>query len=249
MIDKGNRRRNRCQTDYPAHRLSLPIRVRGLLAATLLASLVACQLTARPTTTPPPPATPLPIPTSWTPASTPTSESPQTSLPSPMEEGKSLDVTLATDAGSYPASGAEVHLTLTNNTPQPIYLPICGPWEIIHPGDPDRPTWGVECEIDYLGYKVEPGQVFADRLSLELPPGSYQAQTMVYADCTLGQPKTISARETYYGEFADCASWQGVTSPSFDMSQAAEYRENRSDRPVGCGGIAGNELSESLPPA
>ena len=222
MINKGNRQQNLCQADYPAYRLSPTIRLGGLLAATLLATLVACQLTARPTATTPPPATPLSTPTSSTPASTPTSESPQTSLPSLTEEGKSPDVTLATDAGSYPASGAEVHVTLTNNTSQPIYLPICGPWEIIHPGDPDRPPWGVECEIDYLGYKVEPGEVFADRLSLDLPPGSYQAQTMFYADCTLGQPKTISARETYYGEFADCASWQGVSSSPFDTSPAAE---------------------------
>jgi hypothetical protein len=130
-----------------------------------------------------------------------------------------LDVWLSTDADQYPSSGdGALDLTLTNQSQEPVYLPVCGPWEVVTPDDPDRPVWGVECEIDYLGHQVKPGGVFTDRLSVQLPPGSYGVQTRVYSDCELGEPKEISATETYYGEFGACAHGQEVGSPMFAVS-------------------------------
>jgi hypothetical protein len=140
-------------------------------------------------------------------------------LPSPVS-GTPVDVWLSTDADRYPADGVVLHLTLTNQSQQPVYLPVCGPWEIVRPDDPDRPAWGVACEVDYLGYEVKSGAVFTDQLSVKLPPGSYGVQTRVYSDCQLGEPKRISSRETYYGDFGACARWQQVASSVFEVYQS-----------------------------
>jgi hypothetical protein len=126
-----------------------------------------------------------------------------------------LDVALTTDASRYPPAETEIHLILTNNGGMPIYLPVCGPWEIIPVEDPDRPAWSLDCEIDYLGHKVDPGQIFADGLQVNLQQGTYQARIWVYGDCALGEPKEIDANETYYGEFGDCAIAEEAVSAPF----------------------------------
>ena len=125
------------------------------------------------------------------------------------------EVVLTTDKQIYPAGEVTVLLALTNHGAGPLYLRICGPWEVVNPAEPDRPVWTVACEIDYLGHRVEAGASFTDSLSVRLLPGIYSVQTPAYSDCTLGEPKRISARETYYGNFSDCARRQTVTSPQF----------------------------------
>lgn len=115
----------------------------------------------------------------------------------------------------YRASPDQVQLTFTNRGATPVYLPVCGPWEIVSAGDPDRPVWFIACEIDYLGYRVEPGESLVDALGVDLDPGNYQARTSVFGECELGEPKSISPQETYYGEFGACAVQQEVMSPTF----------------------------------
>jgi hypothetical protein len=115
-------------------------------------------------------------------------------------------VTLFTDAPRYAAGAVTLHLTLTNQITSPIYLPVCGPWEVIDPHDPERPVWDILCEIDYLGRRVAPGGAFTDSVSASLKPGVYSVRTRWYGDCTLGEPKSIGPGDTYYGEFGDCAT-------------------------------------------
>lgn len=126
-------------------------------------------------------------------------------------------VTLVTDAPRYAPGEVTLHLTLTNHITEPIYLPICGPWEVVRPADPDRPVWYTACEIDYLGYRVEPGGVFSDSLTVSLDPGHYQVRTRWHGGCTLGEPKPIGPRETHYGDFDDCATRATAWSDGFDV--------------------------------
>ena len=150
-------------------------------------------------------ATPTPTVTEVLPAS-----------PSPTAEEQPAAV-LTTDEQIYPAGEVTVLLALTNHGAGPLYLRICGPWEMVNPADPDRPVWTIECEIDYLGHRVEAGASFTDRLSARLESGAYRVQTLAYSDCMLGKPKRISAHETYYGDFGDCARRQRVASPPFEV--------------------------------
>jgi hypothetical protein len=106
----------------------------------------------------------------------------------------------------------ELALTLTNNGDQPVYLPICGPWEVYQEGDPGGTVWMGICEVDHLGHQVDPGAIFADALQMELDAGHYRARVGVYGDCSLGPPVEVSAQEINYGAFADCPVSQDVTS-------------------------------------
>ena len=126
-----------------------------------------------------------------------------------------LNVTLTTDAGSYPSSEAKIRLTAINDGGEPVYLPVCGPWEIIPVDDPAHPAWCCECEIDLLSYELPPGQDMAGDVRLQLRPGAYRARIRVYGDCTLSEPKEIDGNEIYYGEFSDCAIEQEVVSAAF----------------------------------
>ncbi len=117
----------------------------------------------------------------------------------------------------YDAAVQEVNLTLANLGHEAVYLPVCGPWEIFDVKDPERPVWLLVCEVDFLGYRVEPGETFTDTVATELGPGIYQARTQAYAGCTLDEAKTLSRAETYYGEFSDCAMRKVIVSPPFDV--------------------------------
>jgi len=210
MIEKQGNRQSRCRaTRSPGTRrqcASLDAYIgmgkRGLLATALLVGVAACQATTTPASAP---------------ATATTTRPTELPSPSPTQEAEpqALGIEIATDASRYPSSGATLQISLSNNSDRVVYLPVCGPWEVASAGDPTEPVWLIVCEIDYLGHRIEPGQVLADSLSLELEAGAYQVQTMVYADCQLGEPREISARETYYGEFSACAIWQQVASPTF----------------------------------
>ena len=129
-------------------------------------------------------------------------------------------VTLRTDALAYPKASTEIQVGFTNDSPGPVYLAICGPWEIARPGDPDRPVWDILCEIDYLGHRIEAGSMLTSSLSLErtmIEPGTYVVQGYAYADCALGEPYRIDANETNYGKFGDCQTRMPVQSPPFTM--------------------------------
>ena len=123
-----------------------------------------------------------------------------------------LNVSLSALPGRTSPGQVELALTLRNDGDQPVYLPICGPWEVYHEGDPGRTVWMGICEVDHLGHEVVPGGVFADTLQVELDAGSYRARIQAYGDCTLGSPQEVSEQETNYGAFADCLVTQEVTS-------------------------------------
>jgi len=134
-----------------------------------------------------------------------------TPLPPP-----SLSVDLNTDRNKYDVSNTDVGLTLVSGENQPVYLPVCGPWRVVEAVTLD---WylATVCEEDYLGYKVEPGEPFADNLQFKVEPGSYRVQVEVYGDCVLGEPRTISAKETYYGLPNTCGTRAVVYSNPFDI--------------------------------
>lgn len=159
--------------------------------------------------------TPEPTPTAE-PSVVPTRTPKPTAEPTATPMSPSLNVTLSTDSAHYKPSRVVLHLTLTNHGDQPVYLPICGPWAIIH-ADTKKLLYATVCETDYLGHKVDPGQSLADSLSLYLQAGSYEVGTKVYGDCILGEPQSISAKETYYGVFDDCAIWQEIVSEPFGV--------------------------------
>ena len=174
-----------------------------MLALSLAAALVIACATPWPTPTAEPSAVP-------TRTAKPAAEPTATPIP-PL-----LNVTLSTDSAHYKPSRVALHLALTNLGDQPVYLPICGPWSIIH-ADTKKLLYVMVCETDYLGYKVDPGQSLADSLSLYLQAGSYEVGTKVYGNCVLGEPKSISDNETYYGVFDDCAIWQEIVSEPFGV--------------------------------
>ncbi len=196
-------------------RLLKPILVVGLLGALLAAcagptQTVAPGPTVEPTT--PPTETPTVAPTA---APTPTASPPAPPTAAPLPTSQ-LNVLLTTDSPYYPPSKVELHLTVTNHGTEPVYLPICGPWGLVK-ADTLEMAWAIQCEIDYLGHKIEPGESFSGVLAEYLSEGSYRVVTEVYGDCTLGQPKTISDQETYYGEFSDCAIRETVYSEPFGV--------------------------------
>lgn len=159
-----------------------------LAAALLLALQVAC---AGPTPTPVP--------------------QPESTLTGP------LNVAISIEAVPGPGGNTEMAFTFANHGQQDVYLPICGPWEIYRDEDPERPSWFLACEIDYLGHRVAAGDTWRDRLVVKLEPGTYHARTQVYGDCTLGAPHEFSPREINYGEFGDCAVRQEAVSPAFEV--------------------------------
>ena len=142
---------------------------------------------------------------------------PPTNAPTQLPTARPLlNVTLTTGSLNYKPGKAEIEITLTNHGDEPIYLPICGPWSLAD-AESLRDFWFIECEIDYLGHKVEPGASYAGSLALFIDEGSYRVRTWVYGDCTLGEPKVISPRETYYGEFHECAVWEEAMSDPFGV--------------------------------
>jgi hypothetical protein len=126
-----------------------------------------------------------------------------------------LSVILSIDAVPGTAGTTEMAFTLANHGQQDLYVPICGPWEIYRDEDPERPSWFLACEIDYLGHRIREGDTWRDRLVVKLEPGTYHARTQVYGDCTLGAPQEYSPREINYGDFDDCAVRQEAVSPAF----------------------------------
>lgn len=140
-----------------------------------------------------------------------------TAAPSPVPTpAGTLNLSLTTDAGSYPTSGAEIQVTLTNLGAEPVYLALCEPMSLVE-ANTLTSVWVVLCEIDYLGHKVEPGGSFVDDVSPNAEPGAYRIQTTVYADCTLGEPMSFGPGQTNYGDFRDCAIRQEVVSEPFDV--------------------------------
>jgi hypothetical protein len=136
-----------------------------------------------------------------------------TSLPAdlPTPTGP-LDLSLSVLPGQASPGKVELALTLANDGEEPVYLAICGPWEVHQEGDPDRPVWLGICEVDYLGHQVAPGAIFSGTLQAELDIGRYRARTWAFGDCTLAPPQEVSAQEINYGAFGDCAVAQEVTS-------------------------------------
>lgn len=177
-----------------------------VLVATLTATLLVACGTLAPT------ATPLSTPTVMP-------QSTSTALPPPRATAKAsppptLEVTLTTDSDHYEPSKAEIHVTLANHGDEAVYLSICGPWRIVR-ADTLAMFWTIECEIDYLGHKVEPDKSFSSSVSLYLDEGSYRVQTDVYGNCSLDDSQPISTKETYYGEFSDCAIREVISSEPF----------------------------------
>jgi hypothetical protein len=171
-------------------RIKRPLKTRVLTIASVL--LAACQVTA--------------------PVQNPAAVITMTVLPAAV-----LNVDLRANADRYTTPEPAIQLTLKNRDSEPIYLPICGPWQIIRTNAPDRPAWGLVCEIDYLGHKVEAGQTFTGTVRAKLSPGAFQAGVHVYGRCRLGRPQVISAAETTYGEFGACATQQRVLSTPFTV--------------------------------
>jgi len=142
--------------------------------------------------------------------------------PTPVPQPEStpagpLSVVVSINVAPGPAGNTEMDLTLENHGQQDVYVPICGPWEIYREQDPDRPSWFLACEIDYLGHRVRADDSWRDRLVVKLEPGTYHARTQVYGDCTLGAPQEFSPREIDYGDFDDCAVRQEAISPAFEV--------------------------------
>ena len=128
-----------------------------------------------------------------------------------------LSLVLTIDAVPGTAGSTELTLTLANHGQKDVYLPFCGPWKVYRDEDPERPSWSLTCEVDYLGHRVTAGDTWRDRLVLKLEPGTYHVRTQVYGDCTLGAPQEYSPREVDYGDFDACAVQQEAVSPPFEV--------------------------------
>jgi hypothetical protein len=166
----------------------------SILALLLLWTVAACGTSPAPTTV----SGDLPSPTGAT-----------TDLSTPS---KQPDLSLSVLPANGSAGKLDLALTLRNDGEDPVYLGICGPWQIYPEGDPDRPVWLGICEVDYLGHRVGPRDVFEGTLRAQLDAGTYRARVLTFGDCTLGPPQEVSAEETNYGAFGDCAVTHEVTS-------------------------------------
>ena len=140
-----------------------------------------------------------------------------TAVPSPVPTPAGpLNFSLTTDADSYPASGVEIQVTLTNRDAEPVYLAVCEPVSLVE-ADTLNLVRVTLCEVDYLGHKIEAGGSFVDDVSLNPEPGAYRVQITVYGDCALGEPASFGPDQTNYGDFRDCAIRQEVVSEPFDV--------------------------------
>ena len=125
-------------------------------------------------------------------------------------------VSLSTTASRHADGGWQIEITLSNDSDETIYLPICGPWQIVN-SDDLQIVRAFLCEVDYLGYRIEAQATFVDDMQLELEPGTYRIQTTLWGDCNLGEPQVISPRETNYGPFNKCATQQALLSAPFEL--------------------------------
>lgn len=129
-----------------------------------------------------------------------------------------LTVSLSIDAVPGAAGTTEMTLTFANHDQEAVYLPICGPWEIYRDEDPERPSWFLACEIDYLGHRVPVGDTWRDRLVVKLEPGTYHARTQVYGDCEEQMESISCPTLVVWGEddtvlSLSNAAWFGATIP------------------------------------
>ncbi|HYN86902.1 MAG TPA: hypothetical protein VER55_00160 [Ardenticatenaceae bacterium] len=190
------------------------------LMAIALLVMTGCTPVATPATSPATPGTEAAATAEPVATVLPTEEAAATVESVPTAEASpagALNVTLTAEGGPFSSHGALIQLALTNNGDQSVYLPVCNRWELVTPDAPDRPMWGYDCEIDYLGHKVDPGHVFTDSLQVEIQPGTYHVVTRVYSDCVLGDPVAISGQETNYGRFSDCQTRQAVLSQAIEV--------------------------------
>jgi hypothetical protein len=126
-----------------------------------------------------------------------------------------LAVSLTSDSEHYSQTSHEIQIRAINNGTEPIYMPICGPWQIVPVQDPERLVWAGICEVDFLGHQLLPGEELVDTLQAELKPGTYQARVRVYGQCSLEEPEPISSSETFYGPFDACRISDLIHSPQF----------------------------------
>jgi len=125
-------------------------------------------------------------------------------------------VSLTTNASRHADGGWQLEITLHNDSDETLYLPICGPWQIVN-SDNLQIVQAFLCEVDYLGYRIEPQATFVDDMQFELEPGTYRLQATLWGDCNLGEPQVISPRETNYGPFDKCATQQALLSAPFEL--------------------------------
>ena len=149
-------------------------------------------------------------------SSSPT-QAPTAEAEEPQPGAQLLAVRLTSDSEHYSATNGKLQLTAVNNSSDAIYLPICGPWEIISVEDPDRPVWAGICEVDFLGHELVPGEEFVDTLLVSLPAGTYQARVRAFGQCNLKEPDLLSDTETFYGPFDACGISQQDFSPKFEV--------------------------------
>jgi hypothetical protein len=142
-------------------------------------------------------------------------QAPTTGPDEPQPDGQLLAISLASDSERYAASNRKIQLTAINNGSEPVYLPICGPWEIVPIEDPERAVWAGICEVDFLGHELLPGEELVDTLKVQLAPGAYQARVWTYGQCNLEEPEVINSMETNYGAFSACDISQQTLSPQF----------------------------------
>jgi len=141
-------------------------------------------------------------------------------------------VLLQTDKDSYLAGEGEIQLVVQNTTGEPVYLPLCGPWVVYRQiGATQLAVWKMECEQDFIAYKLPAGRSVAGVISLSDPaaaphylntqPGAHVAQVTVYADCAVGEPYQVETGSKY-GELDDCAHREVFTSEPFQIEAGAE---------------------------
>lgn len=134
--------------------------------------------------------------------------------PLPTPSGP-LDVTLFTDASNYSASDAEIQLLLTNRGDTPVYLPACESFQVLYADG--QVVESVDCVLDYLRYKIEPGDTFVMSLPKRPDPGTYRLRVQVYGACNLGTPQVSDTAYTLYGQLNECAVEQEIITAPVDV--------------------------------
>jgi hypothetical protein len=144
-------------------------------------------------------------------APTPTAE--LSPLPTPSGP---LAIILFTDADSYSSSDTEIQLLLTNKGDTAVYLPACEPWQVLY-ADSNKAVEAIECVLDYLQHKIEPGETLVTSLPKRPEPGTYRVRAQVYGACNLGTPQISDGAITLYGQLYECAVVQEIITAPFDV--------------------------------
>ena len=183
-----------------ARRLTMALTIWFAMAA-LLMTLTGCQTSTRDT-----PLPPTPVPTPGV-------------------------LSLRVDADTYLAEKDRIGLILENGTRSPVFLPVCGPWTLYRAMGVNRlVAWEMDCDQDYLAFKLPAGRSVSGYISLNDPSsspyymealtGRYVAELTVYTDCQVGEPFTTETGPKY-GELHDCADSQLLVSAVFQIESGS----------------------------